>query len=73
MLIALVFVFASFGVQMYGGELAACNDPSKHEREDCYGIFFQQVWISNSLDIEDDDPPGKSNSMFSYFTHMVNI
>lgn len=32
LLIVLMFVFASFGVQIVGGKLAACNDPTITER-----------------------------------------
>lgn len=28
LLVVLMFIFASFGVQIAGGKLAACNDPS---------------------------------------------
>nr|XP_039260022.1 sodium leak channel non-selective protein-like isoform X1 [Styela clava] len=56
--VALMFVFASFGVEMYGNQLAACNDRTKSNKEDCKGIFFQAVWISNSLNLDSDDPPG---------------
>uniref|UniRef100_H2ZGK5 Ion transport domain-containing protein n=1 Tax=Ciona savignyi TaxID=51511 RepID=H2ZGK5_CIOSA len=57
LLVALIFVFASFGVQMYGGQLAACNDLTIKTRKECHGIFFQTVWLSNNLNIE-TDPPG---------------
>nr|XP_009858187.2 sodium leak channel non-selective protein [Ciona intestinalis] len=57
LLVALIFVFASFGVQMYGGQLAACNDLTITKKSDCHGIFFQTVWLSNNLNIE-EDPPG---------------
>uniref|UniRef100_H2ZGK4 Ion transport domain-containing protein n=1 Tax=Ciona savignyi TaxID=51511 RepID=H2ZGK4_CIOSA len=45
LLVALIFVFASFGVQMYGGQLAACNDLTIKTRKECHGIFFQTVWF----------------------------
>lgn len=32
LLVLLVFVFASFGVQTVGGKLAGCNDPSRTSR-----------------------------------------
>nr|CAB3264197.1 sodium leak channel non-selective protein [Phallusia mammillata] len=57
LLVALVFVFASFGVQLYGGKLAACNDWRIEKREDCHGIFYQQVWVSNNIN-KDEEPPG---------------
>lgn len=39
LLILLMFVFASYGVQLYGGTLARCNDPTIIRREDCVGEF----------------------------------
>lgn len=35
LLVLLMFVFASFGVQIVGGKLAACNDPNAKTR-----VFF---------------------------------
>ncbi|XP_076808947.1 sodium leak channel NALCN-like [Clavelina lepadiformis] len=47
-----MFVFASFGVQVYGGKLAACNDDSITTEAECSGKFYQQVWVSNSLNMD---------------------
>ncbi|XP_076808944.1 sodium leak channel NALCN-like isoform X2 [Clavelina lepadiformis] len=52
LLVALMFVFASFGVQVYGGKLAACNDDSITTEAECSGKFYQQVWVSNSLNMD---------------------
>ncbi|EJW81322.1 hypothetical protein WUBG_07770 [Wuchereria bancrofti] len=46
LLILLMFIFASFGVQIAGGKLAACNDPAITEREKCFGIFEQKVFVT---------------------------
>jgi hypothetical protein len=46
LLIVLIFVFASYGVQLFGGRLARCNDPTITRREDCKGIFFREVHVT---------------------------
>lgn len=46
MLIMLIFVFASYGVQLYGGRLARCNDPTIQKREDCVGVFMRRVFVT---------------------------
>lgn len=46
LLILLMFVFASYGVQMYGGRLARCNDPTITKREDCVGVFMRRVFVT---------------------------
>lgn len=44
LLILLMFIFASFGVQIAGGKLAACNDPTITER-----VRFKCAAIDNGL------------------------
>lgn len=46
LLILLMFVFASYGVQLYGGRLARCNDPTITKREDCVGVFMRRVFVT---------------------------
>ncbi|XP_052870126.1 sodium leak channel NALCN [Anopheles cruzii] len=46
LLILLMFVFASYGVQLYGGRLARCNDPTIQKREDCVGVFMRRVFVT---------------------------
>lgn len=46
LLILLMFVFASYGVQLYGGRLARCNDPTINRREDCVGVFMRRVFVT---------------------------
>ncbi|KAK6014922.1 transporter, cation channel family protein [Ostertagia ostertagi] len=41
-----MFVFASFGVQIVGGSLAACNDPTITARENCTGVFEQKIFVT---------------------------
>ncbi|XP_062711996.1 sodium leak channel NALCN isoform X2 [Aedes albopictus] len=46
LLILLMFIFASYGVQLYGGRLARCNDPTIIKREDCVGVFMRRVFVT---------------------------
>lgn len=46
LLVLLMFIFASYGVQLYGGKLARCNDPNITRREDCVGVFFRRVFVT---------------------------
>lgn len=46
LLIVLMFVFASYGVQLFGGRLARCNDPTILKREDCVGVFMRRVFVT---------------------------
>lgn len=46
LLIVLMFVFASYGVQLFGGKLARCNDPTIKERKDCVGVFIRRVFVT---------------------------
>jgi len=46
LLIVLMFVFASYGVQLFGGRLARCNDPTILRREDCVGVFMRRVFVT---------------------------
>uniref|UniRef100_A0A3B3U087 Sodium leak channel NALCN n=1 Tax=Poecilia latipinna TaxID=48699 RepID=A0A3B3U087_9TELE len=51
LLLTLMLVFASFGVQLFAGKLAKCNDPRILKREDCYGIFRINVSVSRNLNL----------------------
>uniref|UniRef100_A0A915HXP5 Ion transport domain-containing protein n=1 Tax=Romanomermis culicivorax TaxID=13658 RepID=A0A915HXP5_ROMCU len=46
LLVLLMFIFASYGVQIAGGKLAKCNDPKILTREDCVGEFIQYVHVT---------------------------
>uniref|UniRef100_A0AAY4EE97 Sodium leak channel NALCN n=1 Tax=Denticeps clupeoides TaxID=299321 RepID=A0AAY4EE97_9TELE len=52
LLLTLMLVFASFGVQLFAGKLAKCNDPHVTSREDCHGIFRINVSISKNLNLK---------------------
>ncbi|CAI4222140.1 unnamed protein product [Auanema sp. JU1783] len=46
LMIVVMFIFASFGVQIVGGKLASCNDPTISNRENCTGIFWQKIFVT---------------------------
>ncbi|XP_034041683.1 sodium leak channel non-selective protein isoform X1 [Thalassophryne amazonica] len=52
LLLTLMLVFASFGVQLFAGKLAKCNDPHILKREDCHGIFRINVSVSRNLNLK---------------------
>ncbi|KAK2840049.1 hypothetical protein Q5P01_013789 [Channa striata] len=52
LLLTLMLVFASFGVQLFAGKLAKCNDPGILKREDCHGIFRINVSVSKNLNLK---------------------
>lgn len=41
-----MFVFACYGLQMFGGKLARCNDPVITERKHCVGVFMRRVFVT---------------------------
>ncbi|KAK7882358.1 hypothetical protein WMY93_028532 [Mugilogobius chulae] len=52
LLLTLMLVFASFGVQLFAGKLAKCNDPTILQRGDCHGIFRINVSVSRNLNLK---------------------
>nr|XP_014343626.1 PREDICTED: sodium leak channel non-selective protein [Latimeria chalumnae] len=52
LLLTLMLVFASFGVQLFAGKLAKCNDPRITRREECHGIFRINVSVSKNLNLK---------------------
>ena len=46
LLLVLMFVFASYGVQLFGGKLAKCNDPSITNKSECVGVFMRPVFVT---------------------------
>ncbi|RWS10179.1 sodium leak channel non-selective protein-like protein [Dinothrombium tinctorium] len=46
LLIVLLFVFACYGVHMFGGRLARCNDPTITNRDECVGVFLRKVFVT---------------------------
>ncbi|XP_038062200.1 sodium leak channel non-selective protein-like isoform X1 [Patiria miniata] len=59
LLLALMFIFASYGVQIFANHLAKCNDPLIETRELCVGSFIQNVSVVKFRKVRPDEPqPG---------------
>uniref|UniRef100_A0A8R1EUZ8 Ion transport domain-containing protein n=1 Tax=Caenorhabditis japonica TaxID=281687 RepID=A0A8R1EUZ8_CAEJA len=56
LLVVLMFIFASFGVQLVGGKLASCNDPKINDRENCTGIYGVQLFVTRMEVFGKHDP-----------------
>ena len=46
MLIVLMFVFANFGVHLFGMKFAACNDVTVRNRSECGGVYFAKLFVT---------------------------
>lgn len=50
----LCFVFACYGVHIFGGRLARCTDPTVTTRENCTGVFLRKVFVTKMRLTTDD-------------------
>lgn len=55
LLALLCFVFACYGVHIFGGRLARCNDPTITARENCTGVFLRKVFVTKMRLPTDDE------------------
>ena len=39
-------MFANYGVHLFGGRLARCNDPTITEQAECQGIFRRKIFVT---------------------------
>jgi sodium leak channel non-selective protein len=46
LLVVLIFIFANYGIQMYGGKLARCNDLKITDKEKCTGMYKRTLYVS---------------------------
>lgn len=46
LLVVLIFIFANYGIQMYGGKLARCNDRRMSDRRDCVGMYKREIFVT---------------------------
>ena len=46
LVIALIFVFANWGVHLFGLRFAACNDLEITNRSDCHGVYSAKVFVT---------------------------
>ncbi|XP_072180421.1 sodium leak channel NALCN-like [Diadema setosum] len=55
LLLALIFVFASYGVQIFATKLEKCNDPDITRKEDCVGEFKINVSVVKTHKLGPDE------------------
>lgn len=55
LLALLCFVFACYGVHVFGGRLARCTDPTISSRENCTGTFLRKVYVTKMRLPTDDE------------------
>lgn len=46
LLVVLIFIFANYGIQMYGGKLAACNDAQITDKRNCTGLYKRDIFVT---------------------------
>ncbi|CAF0876504.1 unnamed protein product [Rotaria sordida] len=56
LLVVLMFIFAIYGVQIIGGQLARCNDRTRYKQQDlCHGTFWRELYVSK-MNVSGADP-----------------
>jgi sodium leak channel non-selective protein len=56
LLVVLIFMFATYGIQMYGGRLARCNDITIIDKKNCTGVYKRNLFVTKLI----FDPTGSS-------------
>ena len=46
LLVVLIFIFASYGIQIYGGKLARCNDVKILDKRNCVGMYKRNLFVT---------------------------
>lgn len=46
LLVVLMFIFANYGIQIYGGRLARCNDVTIQNKKNCTGLFKRDLYVT---------------------------
>lgn len=54
LLALLCFVFACYGVHVFGGRLARCTDPTITYRQNCTGVFLRKLFVTKMRLTTDD-------------------
>ncbi|CAF0823088.1 unnamed protein product [Rotaria sp. Silwood1] len=56
LLVVLMFIFAIYGVQIIGGQLARCNDRKYYnDQKLCHGTFWRELYVSK-MNVGEADP-----------------
>ncbi|VUZ56904.1 unnamed protein product, partial [Hymenolepis diminuta] len=56
LLVVFIFIFAVYGVHMFGGRLAICNDRNITRKEDCVGVFRRELSVTRMKSFKGDAP-----------------
>jgi hypothetical protein len=46
LIVAFIFVFANYGIQIFGGKLARCNDVKMIDKKSCTGIYKRNIFVT---------------------------
>jgi len=46
LLVVLIFIFANYGIQIYGGKLARCNDMKIIDKKECKSLYRRSLYVS---------------------------
>ncbi|VDD75896.1 unnamed protein product [Mesocestoides corti] len=56
LLVVFIFIFAVYGVHMFGGRLAICNDRTITRKEDCKGVFRRELSVTRMKSFKGPSP-----------------
>jgi hypothetical protein len=56
LLVVLIFIFANYGIQIYGGKLTRCNDIKIQTKKECTGVYKRNLFVSK-LKVENKTIP----------------
>ncbi|EUB62150.1 Sodium leak channel non-selective protein [Echinococcus granulosus] len=56
LLVVFIFIFAVYGVHMFGGRLAICNDRTITRKEDCKGVFHRELSVTRMKSFKGSAP-----------------
>ena len=54
LLVVMIFIFANYGIQIFGGKLAKCNDEAIVERRQCVGLYKRNLKTLNHNKLDMD-------------------
>jgi len=46
LIVAFIFIFANYGIQIFGGKLARCNDVKILDKKSCTGMYKRNIFVS---------------------------
>ena len=49
LLVVLIFIFANYGIQIYGGKLSRCNDAKVLDKKNCTGMYKRNMFVTKLI------------------------